>query len=51
MHVVVNHEPGVVSFETGFAAYRSIAWVLPIASPALPILYLPGVPAVGRRIN
>jgi predicted DCC family thiol-disulfide oxidoreductase YuxK len=50
IHVVVNRTPGVVSIETGFDAYRSIAWVLPIAWSAVPILYVPGVPAVGRRI-
>jgi hypothetical protein len=38
------------SIETGFDAYRSIAWVLPIAWPVLPLLYLPGVPVLGRRI-
>jgi predicted DCC family thiol-disulfide oxidoreductase YuxK len=50
MHVVVGHESGTVSIKTGFDGYRSIAWVLPIAWPTLAILYVPGVPAVGRRI-
>ena len=50
MHVVVGRESGAVSIKTGFDGYRSIAWVLPIAWPTLAILYVPGVPAVGRRI-
>jgi hypothetical protein len=50
MHVVVGHGSGVVSIQTGFDGYRSIAWVLPIAWPVLPILYVPGVLALGRRI-
>ena len=34
---------------TGFAAYRSLAWVLPIAWAAVPFLYIPGVPSIGQR--
>jgi predicted DCC family thiol-disulfide oxidoreductase YuxK len=34
----------------GFDAYRSLAWVLPLGWVMLPVLYLPGVPALGRRI-
>lgn len=34
----------------GFEGYRSLAWVLPFLWPVLPLLYLPGVPAVGRRM-
>jgi len=51
MHVVVGDaDDPPSSIETGFDAYRSIAWVLPIAWPVLPLLYVPGVPALGRRI-
>lgn len=34
----------------GFEAWRSLAWVLPAGWPVLPLLYLPGVPAIGRRV-
>jgi hypothetical protein len=47
--VVAQHRYLARVIETGFDGYRSIAWVLPIAWLALPILYVPGVPAVGRR--
>ncbi|HEX4439666.1 MAG TPA: DUF393 domain-containing protein [Thermoanaerobaculia bacterium] len=36
--------------ETGFDAYRAIAWSIPLLLPVAPLLYLPGVPAVGRRL-
>jgi predicted DCC family thiol-disulfide oxidoreductase YuxK len=36
---------------SGFEAYRSVARVLPIAWPILPILYLPGVQWLGRRAD
>ncbi len=35
---------------TGFYAYRALAWRLPATWPLLPLLYVPGVPAVGRRV-
>jgi predicted DCC family thiol-disulfide oxidoreductase YuxK len=54
MHVIVNPGGdarwGRTSIRSGFDAYRSMAWVLPLAWIALPILYLPGVPSLGRRI-
>ena len=50
MHVVVRHGSGAISLQAGFDGYRSIAWVLPIAWPTLPILYVPGVPWAGRRV-
>lgn len=31
----------------GFSAYRAMAWRIPVMWPALPILYLPGMKAVG----
>ena len=46
MHVV---EPGGV-VTVGFDAFRRLAWVLPAAWPALPLLYVPGVPWLGRGI-
>jgi len=36
--------------ETGFDAYRAIAWSIPLLIPLAPLLYLPGVPAIGRRV-
>jgi predicted DCC family thiol-disulfide oxidoreductase YuxK len=50
MHVIVARKDGEFPVETGFDAYRSIGWVLPIAWPLLPLLYVPGVPFVGRRV-
>ena len=35
---------------TGFDAYRTLAWVLPVGWLVLPFLYLPGVRFLGRRI-
>jgi predicted DCC family thiol-disulfide oxidoreductase YuxK len=46
MHVVTRG--GRVA--TGFDAYRAIVWSLPLLWPVAPILYVPGVPAVGRRV-
>ncbi|HWP40554.1 MAG TPA: DCC1-like thiol-disulfide oxidoreductase family protein [Tepidisphaeraceae bacterium] len=34
----------------GYDAFRAIAWVLPLAWPILPLLYLPPIPQLGRRI-
>src|SRR4051794_3450832 len=34
----------------GFDAYRALARVLPLGWVALPFLYVPGVPSVGRRV-
>jgi hypothetical protein len=34
----------------GFYAYRAISWSLPALWLAAPLLYVPGVPAVGRRV-
>jgi predicted DCC family thiol-disulfide oxidoreductase YuxK len=50
MHVIVTRKHLAFSVVTGFDAYRSMAWVIPIAWPLLPLLYVPGVPAVGRRV-
>jgi predicted DCC family thiol-disulfide oxidoreductase YuxK len=44
MHVVVDK--GQIA--TGFDAYRSLTWVLPLGWLALPVLYMPGVPLIGR---
>jgi predicted DCC family thiol-disulfide oxidoreductase YuxK len=52
MHVIVNPagDPGSgdVTILAGFDAYRSIARVLPVAWPLLPLLYVPGVAGIGR---
>jgi predicted DCC family thiol-disulfide oxidoreductase YuxK len=34
----------------GFAAFRWLAWRLPLLWPLAPFLYLPGVPALGQRL-
>lgn len=34
----------------GFAAFRWMAWRLPLTLPIAPLLYLPGVPWVGNRV-
>ena len=45
MHVV--GPDGTVT--AGFDAYRTLARVLPLGWPILPVLYVPGVAAIGRR--
>lgn len=34
----------------GFAAFRWMAWRLPLLWPAAPFLYLPGVPWLGQKL-
>lgn len=34
----------------GFEAYRALAWRLPLTVLVAPLLYLPGVPELGRRV-
>ena len=46
MHVIGAN--GAVT--TGFEGYRELAKALPLGWVALSVLYLPGVPAIGRRI-
>jgi predicted DCC family thiol-disulfide oxidoreductase YuxK len=46
MHVIGAN--GTVT--AGFEGYRELAKVLPLGWMALPVLYLPGVPAIGGRI-
>jgi predicted DCC family thiol-disulfide oxidoreductase YuxK len=51
VHVVaVDPRTAAVAIESGFDGYRSIARLLPLAWPLLPLLYVPGARAVGRRI-
>ena len=45
MHVVSGGR-----FHKGFYAYRSLAWAVPLAWPLIPLLYVPGVPAIGQGI-
>ena len=33
----------------GFDAFRQVAWNLPLTAPLAPLLYVPGVPQLGRR--
>jgi predicted DCC family thiol-disulfide oxidoreductase YuxK len=46
MHVVTA-DGGI---EKGFDAYRALSWSLPLLWPVAPLLYVPGVPVLGRRI-
>jgi predicted DCC family thiol-disulfide oxidoreductase YuxK len=46
MHVFRIHGAPAV----GFDGYRLLAGVLPLAWPILPLLFVPGVPQVGRRV-
>ncbi len=36
--------------EKGYDAYRALSWSLPLLWPIAPLLYVPGVPVLGRRI-
>lgn len=47
MHVVTPRRDAVYR---GFAAFRWMAWRLPLLTVFAPLLYLPGVPALGRRV-
>lgn len=44
MHLVTRDQVYV-----GFEAFRWMAWRLPLLTAFAPLLYLPGVPALGRR--
>jgi predicted DCC family thiol-disulfide oxidoreductase YuxK len=46
MHVVTADG----RIEKGFDAYRALSWSLPLLWPVAPLLYVPGVPVLGRRI-
>lgn len=35
---------------TGFDGFRTIAWALTTLAPLAPVLHLPGVPFIGRRV-
>lgn len=47
MHVVTPNHRRVYH---GFAAFRWMAWRLPLLLPVAPLLYLPGIPAIGQRV-
>jgi predicted DCC family thiol-disulfide oxidoreductase YuxK len=47
MHVVA---PGGHRAYAGFRALRYLAWRLPALWMAAPVMYLPGIPALGQRI-
>jgi predicted DCC family thiol-disulfide oxidoreductase YuxK len=47
MHLVV---PGGREVFHGFGAFRWMAWRLPLLWWLLPLLYVPGVPALGQRL-
>jgi predicted DCC family thiol-disulfide oxidoreductase YuxK len=34
----------------GYDSFRSLAWIFPLAWPILPLLYLPPIPQIGRRM-
>lgn len=46
MHVV--SPDGAVT--AGFDGFRTIAWQMALLMPIAPLLYVPGVPTVGRRV-
>jgi predicted DCC family thiol-disulfide oxidoreductase YuxK len=46
MHVIDDRGRVLIGFE----GYRSLAWVIPLAWLTIPFLYVPGVPAIGRRV-
>src|SRR5262249_11311816 len=47
MHVLTPDGRGLYH---GFRALRWLAWRLPLLWPFAPLLYLPGVPALGQRL-
>jgi predicted DCC family thiol-disulfide oxidoreductase YuxK len=47
MHLLT---PGGGRVYHGFAAFRWMAWRLPLLWPIAPLLYLPGVPWLGQRL-
>ena len=47
MHVLTPDGRGLYH---GFAALRWLAWRLPLLWPFAPLMYLPGVPALGQRL-
>jgi predicted DCC family thiol-disulfide oxidoreductase YuxK len=47
MHLLT---PDGVNIHHGFAAFRWMAWRLPLLWALAPFLYLPGVPALGQRL-
>jgi predicted DCC family thiol-disulfide oxidoreductase YuxK len=47
MHLVV---PNRQEYHTGFAAYRWMAWRLPLLWAIAPLLYLPGAMWIGNRM-
>jgi len=47
MHVL---SPDRRATHAGFYAFRWMAWRLPLTMLAAPLLYLPGVPWLGRRV-
>jgi predicted DCC family thiol-disulfide oxidoreductase YuxK len=47
MHYVPTQGTTVTA---GFAAFRDIAWHIPMVWPLLPFLYLPGVPWIGQKV-
>jgi predicted DCC family thiol-disulfide oxidoreductase YuxK len=47
MHVVTSDRCRVYA---GYAAFRWLAWRLPLLWPVAPWLYLPGVPWLGQRV-
>lgn len=36
--------------ERGFDAFRALSWNLPALWPVAPLLYVPGIPTIGRRV-
>jgi len=47
MHVLTPDRKHVYA---GYAAFRWMAWRLPLTLPIAPLLYIPGVPWIGNKI-
>src|SRR4051812_27268259 len=47
MHVLTPDGQGLYH---GFGALRWLAWRLPLLWPIAPLLYVPGIPALGQRL-
>ncbi len=47
LHLVAPPDGRVLA---GFAAFRWMAWRLPLLWPLAPLLYVPGVPSLGQKL-
>jgi predicted DCC family thiol-disulfide oxidoreductase YuxK len=47
MHLVPRDRQQIAH---GFGAFRWLAWHMPLLWPLIPLLYLPGIPALGQKL-